>query len=236
MPSNAEPPRHPLIAVGSPGCPLCGHPAPTLLASAELCGQPRDYFRCPGCRLTFLDPAALPSKAEEKAQYDLHRNDPTDDGYRQFLSRLTGPLIVTLREHFPDGASGLDFGCGPGPTLSGMLREKGFSMQDHDPVYAPDPQVLAQHYDFITCTEVVEHFHAPGDAFALLDSLLRPGGILAIMTSWLMNDANFIHWHYRRDPTHVCFYKPATFQWLADRYGYALMLPDTNITLLRKHP
>lgn len=232
MPSNAD--SAPRRTAGSVRCPLCQHPAPTLFASAELSGIPRDYFRCPGCRLTFLDPDALPNREEEKAQYDLHHNDPADDSYRQFLNRLAGPLIATLRDRFPEGANGLDFGCGPGPALSGMLREKGFSMQDYDPMYAPDSAPLTQQYDFIACTEVVEHFHAPGDSFALLDGLLRPGGILAIMTSWLMNDANFAHWHYRRDPTHVCFYKPATFQWLASRYGYELMLPDTNITLLRK--
>ena len=59
------------------------------------------------------------SAADEKAQYDLHENDPNDPGYRAFLDRLAGPLDKRLAPH----SHGLDFGCGPGPTLSVMLEE-----------------------------------------------------------------------------------------------------------------
>ncbi|MBA3980539.1 MAG: 2-polyprenyl-3-methyl-5-hydroxy-6-metoxy-1,4-benzoquinol methylase [Alcanivorax sp.] len=211
-------------------CPLCQHPAPAHFAEAELLGRQVTYQRCPGCRLTFLSPDALPDLATEREQYDLHRNDPADRSYRAFLDRLAGPLQAELTA----GAEGLDFGSGPGPTLALMLTERGFPCASYDPLYAPDQALLTRQYDFIACTEVVEHFHTPGDSFALLDRLLRPGGVLGIMTSWLMNDATFEHWHYRRDPTHVCFYKPATFQWWAQTHGYEVMLPATNIVLLRK--
>jgi len=49
-----------------------------------------------------------------------------DPRYRRFLARLAEPLIA----HLPKGARGLDFGCGPGPTLSLMLREAGFACAD----------------------------------------------------------------------------------------------------------
>ena len=35
------------------------------------------------------------------------------------------------------------------------------------------------------------------------------------LTRFLTDDGHFPRWHYRRDPTHVCFWQPATFQWLA---------------------
>lgn len=185
----------------------------------------RSYWRCERCQVTYLDPAQHPELAQEKAEYDRHENDPKDPGYRRFLSRLARPLMARLKP----GSSGLDYGCGPGPALAQMLEEAGFAMSLHDPIYAPDEKVLGRQYDFITCTEVVEHFHRPADEFKRLFSLLKPGGWLGLMTRFQTDDARFAGWHYRRDPTHVVFYRPATFHWLAEEYGATAetMPPDT---------
>lgn len=213
-----------------PACPLCHTAGSSLFCTAPQGHKLLDYYRCSECRLTFVAPAQLPTLAEEKAEYDLHCNDPQDAGYRAFLARLAAPLQALL----PPAAVGLDFGCGPGPTLSSMFREAGFSCADYDPLYANDPQLLTRDYDFVSCTEVAEHFHQPGDSFALLQRLLRPGGVLGVMTRWLMADAQFERWHYRRDPSHVCFYKPATFEWIAARWDLVLHLPATDIALLQR--
>lgn len=207
-----------------PTCPLCD--SPDCAPFAEVDG--RCYFRCARCVLTFLDPAQLPTAEEERATYALHENDPNDSGYRTFLSRLTTHLVSRLMA----GAHGLDYGCGPGPALARMLEEEGFRMSVYDPVFSPDPSALDGRYDFVTCTEVVEHFHRPGGEFARLAGLLRPGGYIGIMTSWLADDAGFARWHYRRDPTHVCFYKPETFAWIARQCGWTVEFPAPNITLL----
>ncbi|MEI4850515.1 class I SAM-dependent methyltransferase, partial [Klebsiella pneumoniae] len=80
------------------------------------------------------------------------------------------------------GARGLDFGCGPGPALATMLREAGMDMALFDPFFYPQASVLERQYDFITCTEVVEHLHRPAEVFRQLDRLLAPGGWLGVMT------------------------------------------------------
>ena len=115
-----------------------------------------------------------------------------------------------------------------------MLSERGFVMDIYDPLYFNDESLLENRYDFITCTEVVEHFHSPRDEFARLDSLLRPGGWLAIMTSWLTDEIDFSRWHYPRDPTHVCFYAQQTFIYWAQRRNWHIEIPDTNVVLLQK--
>lgn len=190
----------------------------------------RLYYRCPNCSLTFLQPEQMPDFAAQKAVYDLHENDPDDEGYRRFLDRLAVPLMARLSP----GDHGLDYGCGPGPALARMMEQRGFPMQIWDPIYAASPDVLKQTYRFITCTEVVEHLHTPREAFKRLRALLVPGGVLAIMTMWLTDDSAFARWHYRRDPTHVCFWRPATFQWVADNLGWQLDLPERNIALMTK--
>jgi 16S rRNA G1207 methylase RsmC len=38
----------------------------------------------------------------------------------------------------------LDFGCGPGPTLSILLAEQGQQVDLYDPFYHDDPSVFAK--------------------------------------------------------------------------------------------
>lgn len=190
----------------------------------------RPYLRCDACNLVFVPTEWHLDRDQEKAQYDLHENAPTDFRYRQFLSRLACPLM----ERLPPGARGLDFGCGPGPTLSLMLGEAGFEVAIYDSFYAPDEGALAVHYDFITATEVVEHLRLPGLELDRLWSLLVPGGWLGIMTKLVRDSAAFASWHYKNDPTHICFYSADTWCWWAEQRGANLELLGADVILLQR--
>ncbi len=131
-----------------------------------------------------MDPSDRLDAAAERARYETHENDPEDAGYRGFLDRLAAPLMERVVAEIPSGAEGLDFGSGPGPTLSIMLEERGMRMSLYDPFFAPDRSVLERTYDFVTCTETVEHLFEPRREFERFDRLVRPGGWLAIMTEW----------------------------------------------------
>ena len=209
-------------------CPLCGAAHCALFRQVD----GLDYYRCQQCRLTFQAPDTLPDPAQEKAQYDLHDNNPNDDGYRRFLDQLAAPL----RERLTPGARGLDFGCGPGPALATMMVEHGHPCATYDPLYAPDRSVLDQQYDFVTCTEVLEHLHQPHREWARFAQLVKPGGWLGLMTRWLTDDDAFPRWHYRRDPTHVCFWQPKTFAWLAKQQGWSVTLVGNPVVLMQRHP
>lgn len=213
-------------ATGPGICPVCleGQPEPFRQIGKQM------YLRCLTCEATIMAPQSRLSATEERRIYELHDNNPQDPGYRRFLAKLAEPLASRL----PPGAEGLDFGCGPGPALAEMLEERGFSVALYDPFFQPETATLSRSYDFITCTEVVEHLHKPAEVFGLLDRLLRPGGWLAVMTCFQTDDARFDNWHYRRDPTHVVFYREATFAWLARKYGWTMDVPRKDVVLLRK--
>jgi hypothetical protein len=66
----------------------------------------------------------------------------------------------------------------------------------------------------------------------LIGPALRPGGWLGMMTEILGDDAGFPGWRYARDPTHVCFYRPETFRWIARRYGWELEFAGPTVVLL----
>lgn len=195
---------------------------------ASVRGQ--DYARCAACGATFLDASQLPDVQTELEQYLLHENDPEDPRYRDFLNRLAEPLLKKLAP----GGQGLDYGCGPGPALARMLTEAGHAVRLYDPFFFPDASALERTYDFITCTEVAEHLHRPAREFARIDALLRPGGWLGIMTSFQTDDARFAQWRYRRDPTHVVFYRQETFHCIAQRFGWRCEIPVKDVVLMHK--
>ena len=160
----------------------------------------------------------------------MHDNDPGDSGYRKFLSRLWD----VLKPRLPEQASGLDFGCGPGPALGHMMREDGFEVSLYDPHFFPDGSLLTRKYDFITCTETVEHLRTPLKEFELIDSLLVPGGQVGIMTGMMDDRAEFASWYYQRDPTHIAFYSTITMLWVGRRMGWSVEFPAPNVTIFLK--
>jgi SAM-dependent methyltransferase len=207
-------------------CPLCNG---TDVAPYHT-DRRRHYLLCGECKLVFVPPAYYLSPAAERAEYDLHRNAVDDAGYRSFLARLADPLLARL----PVGAQGLDFGCGPGPALAAMLEEAGCAVRVYDPFYAADESVLMQQYDFICATEVVEHLHHPAAELERLWSLLAPGGWLGVMTKLVRDPEAFASWHYKNDPTHVCFFSRDSWQWWARRYGAGLEFIGADVILLRR--
>ncbi len=188
------------------------------------------YWRCATCEATALDPAHRPTPEAERAHYLTHRNDSADPCYRTFVGRLVEPLLDRLRTP----AEVLDFGCGPASAAAAMMQEAGHRVSLYDPFFAPDPAPLAGTYDAIVCTEAAEHFHDPAGEFERLAQLLRPGGILAVMTLFQTDDARFAHWRYRADPTHVVFYRETTLRLVAGRLGLACEILTQDVAFMRK--
>ncbi|WP_062270688.1 class I SAM-dependent methyltransferase [Endozoicomonas arenosclerae] len=206
-------------------CPLCHSASPPYASDNR-----RNYFQCSECALVFADPKSWPSPEKERSEYELHENDASDPGYRKFLSRVINPLKETLS---PD-AKGLDFGCGPGPALSLMMEESGWAMALYDPFFHPNEAALNERYDFITATEVIEHIHQPDIWLPKLWGMVKPGGTLALMTKLVIDQEAFSRWHYKNDPTHVCFYSKDTFQILADQWGAKLSFEAQDVIFLHK--
>jgi len=78
-------------------CPLCREDNPGLYFE----DKNRGYLSCPDCRLVFVPREFFLTREAEKAEYDLHTNDPADSGYLKFLSRLSRPMLERLRPGHP---------------------------------------------------------------------------------------------------------------------------------------
>ncbi|RUO23852.1 methyltransferase [Aliidiomarina minuta] len=191
----------------------------------------REFYRCNQCQLIFVPPEFRLSAEEERDVYQLHQNDPNDPGYRKFLSRTFESMQALLAP----GAEGLDFGSGPGPTLSLMFKEAGFSCQDYDIFYAHHPELLATQYDFITATEVFEHLGDPAQVLKQLLACLKPGGLLAIMTQRPQGKDAFSRWRYPMDPTHISFFSAETFDWIRNHWQLNELYRGKDVVILQRN-
>lgn len=216
-------------------CPLC-HNSHTELWHQD---AKRPYIHCNQCDLIHVPAAFHLSAEDEKQVYDQHENNPDDLGYRKFLSKAYGPV----QQHIPPASAGIDFGCGPGPTLSLMAQEDGHQCAVYDPYFAPDRSTLIPgHYDFVTCTEVIEHVSDPVSVLNTLFGLMKPGACLVIMTK-RHNSAqdnatrdSFARWHYILDPTHITFFSEKTFLKIAEIHNAQVSFPATDVAFFTLPP
>lgn len=201
-------------------CLLCESPD---AASFKVVKKPEySYFHCAECDLIFMDPAQRLSPPEEKVRYDMHENQD-QAGYRAFLE----PLVKYIEEHKlvqnHENARALDFGCGPTAFFGHLLTLRGFDVTNYDLFYQPNQDCFTRNYHLISSTEVWEHLHEPRKDIHRLVSHVKPGGILAVMTSGHKGEAAFHDWHYRRDPTHVSFFSEKTMKWVAKTFNLELV-------------
>jgi SAM-dependent methyltransferase len=207
----------------APPCPLC--------ASGAIADQLRDdsllYLKCSQCALIFLHPSGYLSPEQELQRYLLHQNSGDDPGYLRHLRRLAAPMLERTRT----GSAGLDFGCGPTKVMAQILDAGGRQTASYDPYFYPNRGLLAARYDFITCSEVLEHVHDPAALFELFHTLLHDGGTAGFMTAFAPPPPEFAGWRYRRDPTHVCFYGEQTFRWISARLGWKLAIPEKGVAI-----
>ncbi len=201
-------------------------------ATAELAARhrERDVYRCAACGLAFLDPQHHVTDAQARAEYLQHDNTMACTGYVRMFEKK----IATLEEHCAGISSVLDYGCGPGPVLVELLRRGGYDAYGYDPMFFPDAD-LERTYDCVISTEVFEHFMDPAAEFPKVHRLVKPGGILAIMTLHHDDATDLSTWWYPNSPSHVVFYSSATFEWLAERYGYDFVHSDEKrFVILRR--
>lgn len=174
------------------------------------------YHDCTVCLALVMDAASVPGPEDELRHYHTHHNDVHDPRYRRFTSPITGHVLT----HFTAQHTGLDYGCGPGPVISTVLREHGYRIVQYDPFFCSSQQPFNETYDYIVCCEVIEHFHRPAEEFARLRSMLRPGGHLICMSSLYHEGIDFATWRYRRDPTHVLILREGTVGYITEHFGF----------------
>jgi hypothetical protein len=175
-----------------------------------------------------MERALLPDPLTEKTRYEAHQNSALNEGYVRFLNLAITPTLPYLHADM----QGLDYGCGPAPTLSTLLGTHGLACENYDPYFFPN--LPEKRYGFIFATEVIEHFFHPASEFIRLKALLKPEGILTLMTEQWHDLEKFSAWHYAKDITHVCFYHANTIAYLCEHFGFTRLNPaSASVSVLK---
>ena len=206
-------------------CPLCGA-APAAIRG----GRGRALAHCPRCDLISVPRECHLSKEAQRARYAAHRNSIDDAGYVQMLNRP----IEMLRQHGQDVRRVLDYGSGPEPVLVELLRRAGYDAVGYDPIFAADAD-LSGPFDAVVAVETFEHLTEPRRELERIAGLLRPGGLLIVMTLLHKGPAAMKDWWYVRDATHVGFYSTATLAWITRTFGFEPVCCDNErLAVLRR--
>lgn len=192
-------------------CPLCS-------SDADIYYQDKNihYYHCKTCDAVFEDENYRPDSSAEKSRYEIHENDVEDKNYQKFVSPITSSILRDFTKY----SKGLDFGAGTGPVISKVLQESGYTITEYDPYFHNYPERLQHKYDYISSSEVIEHFYNPYKEFKLLKSLLKQDAKLYCMTDVYDKSIDFASWYYKNDPTHVFFYTKKTFEWIKKEFNF----------------
>jgi len=189
-----------------------------------------DFFLCPHCSGIFRNRNNLTSQEEEKKRYEQHNNDVNDPRYQQFVSPITHYVL----NNFSAESAGLDFGAGNGSAISKILKDNHYRIDQYDPFFFNNKQMLELTYDYIVCCEVIEHFHHPNQEFRRLYQMLNPQGELICMTHLYGSSISFDQWYYKNDRTHVFFYQEATIEYIAKEFGFTSYEVKDRLIVWRK--
>lgn len=187
------------------------------------------HYRCPNCLAYFKDPSLYLQGLAEKDIYDKHKNDENDVRYQDFLS----PITNSVMDEISKSSLGLDFGCGTSSAIMKVLNDNGYECLGYDIFYKNDIELLNKKYDYITSSEVIEHFYNPNKEFVLLKSMLKPNGALYLMTDVFdETKKEFDTWYYKNDPTHVFMYQKYTFEIIKEIYGFSRVETENRLIKL----
>jgi hypothetical protein len=191
------------------------------------------YYRCSSCGFLYLDDKFIVDKESEKSQYDMHENSFESLGYvkmfEDFIEKSIFPYVNNIN-------TSLEFGCGSGPVLAELLRRKGIEVDIYDLYFYPKKVYEGKQYDLITSTEVFEHLKKPMEVLKMLAEHTNENGYIVLMTKFPpQDDTEFLAWWYRRDPTHISFFTPESFEVMAKKVGLKVVKTiDKNIVVFQK--
>lgn len=220
-------------------CPLCGALAASVGRSLN-----RLHCACPVCDLRFIPPAFHLSPEQEYERYLCHQNSLSNSGYVKFLMVAVDCFKTHIRREPGVSPTILDYGSGPGPVLVKLLNREGFAAVGYDPIFGDrsEPGMVVTGslagqgpFDAVVSTETVEHFRTPRAEWEQMTSLIRPDGLLVVVTSLVLPGINLSNWYYAHDPTHISFYSESTFRYIGEQLGLSWVATNgSNWVVMRK--
>lgn len=225
------------VRPAAPTCPVCDSGS----CSEFMTHEGIDLYACADCGTVFMHP--LPTAEEVTGIYD----DSYDGASAGYFAKVDKKIRRSRRRmrnlsRYAQSGAFLDIGCNGGFMVE-AARERGFDAHGLD-IDGVSIAYARRHYpkntffhgtienfiaasevqvfDFIYCSEVIEHLP---DVQGFVDSvakLLRPGAVFFVTTP------DISHWRRPRDltswdafcpPSHCIYFNPDSLRLLLERHG-----------------
>jgi 2-polyprenyl-3-methyl-5-hydroxy-6-metoxy-1,4-benzoquinol methylase len=220
-------------------CPVCK------AENYNKIGQKNNYtiVSCPSCSCVYVHP--VPDLDELESIYDDYL--ATDKyikklGKKVFTSKYK---ISRLKKYLNDNQKKfLDVGCNIGATVK-AAQVRGFVSTgiDLDQTSIAKAQELfvncefkvcstfdlvesGRKFDFIFCSEVIEHVPFSQQFVLSLADLLEPGGLLYLSTPDIGHSRvphNLLNWKEIKPPEHIVFFNKKSMRILLEKHGFEII-------------
>jgi SAM-dependent methyltransferase len=230
-------------------CILCSSPGP-FRRRFEKDGY--GIADCPACGLVQLMPT--PSDETLRALYETEAYfDGGGSGYSEYESQEAEYLstfredVRRIKEFVPSGKV-LEVGCGYGYFLQCAVEAGydayGIDLSPSAVKWASErlpgrvfcglleevPEIQGEQYDVIFGSHLIEHITSPGEFLEQAAKLLRPGGLIVMVTpnvESLLSRVSGKRWVSYKIPEHVSYYSPRTITELLRRSGFSVTTVDS---------
>lgn len=222
-------------------CPACG----ALGRSHVITARDHELWRCLDCRLVYCDP--LPIREALAAAYSDAYQGATTGYFSKVESKLKRSRhrmgqILRLKPPRP-GQLFLDIGCNGGFMVQAAI-EAGLEGHGLDPdgvsiayakAHVPQGHFVhafledfshAEPFDYVYCSEVLEHAPDPHRFLGTMRGLMAPGGVVYLTTPdidhpLVPRDLN--HWDGFCPPDHCLYFSRASLGPLLKRHGFEVI-------------
>ncbi len=208
-------------------------------------------LKCPECSLRFLDP--MPSAECLTEFYSSHENF---SHYAKVADRKlrSGSAKIKRLMKYNRGRTFIDIGCSTGANVEAARRlgfdATGIDLCQESINFAQKNfpaakfklgtvESLDEKFDFVFCTEVLEHVTKPHEFIESIAQIMNSGAILYMTTpdaGHFRVPRDFARWKHVHAPDHLAYYQLPTIKRLLEGHGIKLIKSQwttrTNIQLI----
>ena len=213
-------------------------------------------LQCDNCSLVYLSPRPAMTEFERIYPSNYHAFNFSEKGYGivfKIRAWLESRRALSWCENIPDNAHILDVGCGDGFHLK-LLKEygkEGWQLEGVDfderavtmarksglTVHQGKVQTAnlpAESYDLAFMIQTIEHLDNPPEVLSHINTLLKPGGKLVIVTDNTGSiDFNWFkkgYWGGYHFPRHWNLFNMKSLAALAVKTGYEIESIETQVS------
>lgn len=238
------------MTVGYIDCNVCGSKRYTL----QFIYDGQNYVRCDECGLVFINPRLSDAAYDVIYDEDYYQSvSSLSCGYDDYLGNRseierTGRRRFRLIRRFATPGPMLDIGCAHGFYMNAAReagwRPVGLEISEHACRHArehfghevfrgalQDYTTPSESFDLVTMWDVLEHLTNPAAHVARCARLLRPDGILSIITP----DVSSLHarllgrrWvEFRKPREHIYYFRRDNVRRLMEKNGFEVVWSGT---------